>query len=260
MSAVGKLEDFFLAAFDGADPDRTGLRLDALSMEEAYAIQRRIADKRRARGERVVGYKVGCTSKGIRQQFGLSEPVCGRLFEPHFVHGDAALDYRRFHNCAVEPEFVLRMATDVNQRVPSPEDLIPQIESVAPGIEVHHYRFWFEPRSVQELICSNGIHACQVVGSPRVKASDFDWDLEGVGLFKNGQLAASGIGAEIMGGPLRSLQWLANLLIERGEPLRAGDWVIPGSPVPLVQVADGDIIEACFTHLGTCRVQFTSQA
>lgn len=56
----------------------------------------------------------------------------------------------------------------------------------------------FGELSSQELICSNGLHACLVVGEHKTKPENLDWDIEGVALFKNGELAASGVGAEIM--------------------------------------------------------------
>ena len=81
-------------------------------------------------------------------------------------------------------------------------------------------------------------------------------DLEGVGLFVNGVLADSGIGAEVMGGPLDSLRWLVNHLVRRGEVLRAGQLVIPGSAVGLISVGPGDRVAARFTHLGGVEAVF----
>ena len=81
------------------------------------------------------------------------------------------------------------------------------VKSVSPGIEIHNYDWWFGQPTSHELVCSNGIHACLVVGVEKSVPVNLDWDMEGVGLFKNGELAASGIGAEIMGGPMQSLRW-----------------------------------------------------
>jgi 2-keto-4-pentenoate hydratase len=86
---------------------------------------------------------------------------------------------------------------------------------------------------------------------------DTDLALEGVGLFVNGTLKASGIGAEIMGGPLRSICWLARHAAERGEVPRAGEIIIPGSAVKLVSVSPGETIEACFTRIGSCTARLT---
>ena len=94
------------------------------------------------------------------------------------------------------------------------------------------------------------------MGEQRIPPTELDFGLEGVGLFRNGQLQASGIGAEIMGGPLKSLRWLANHLIRQGEHLQAGQLVIPGSAVELVLVERGDRIAARFTRVGSVSAMF----
>ena len=227
-----------------------------LSIDDAYEVQRQVIAARVAQGEHVVGYKVGCTSRAIRQQFGLSEPICGRLLAPHVHCEQTELNWHDYVQCAVEPEFVLGIGKDVRTEIGDETELLDAIEWVAPGIEVHNYQFWFGEPSSQELIASNGIHAGLVVGDRRVSPTDVDLDLEGVGLFRNGQLEASGIGAEIMGGPLKSLRWLANRLVHQGERLRAGQLVIPGSAVKLVSVEPHDWITASFTRLGSVSATF----
>lgn len=230
--------------------------LGTLSIDDAYEVQRRVIAAREARGEQVVGYKVGCTSNAIREQFGLSEPICGRLMAPHIHYGNTVLDWNDYFDLAVEPEFVFGIARDVRSEIRDQEELLDAIEWVAPGIEIHNYRFWFGEPTSQELIASNGIFAGLVVGEQRISSTGFDFDLEGVGIFSNDELAASGIGAEIMGGPLKSLRWLANHLLSRGEHLKAGQLVIPGSPVKLVSVESGDRIAARFTCIGGVEAEF----
>jgi 2-keto-4-pentenoate hydratase len=232
------------------------LNISDLSTEDAYEVQRQVIAARVSRGEQVVGYKVGCTSKAIRQQFGLEEPICGRLMAPHIHHGETAINWNNYVDLAVEPEFVLGMGHDVRQEMDDERELIDAIEWVAPGIELHNYKFWFGKPTSQELIAANGIFAGLVVGERRTLPADFGFNLEGVGLFRNGALAASGIGAEIMGGPLKSLRWLANHLLRRGEFLQAGHLVIPGSAVGLVSVEPGDQIAARFTRLGSVSAVF----
>jgi len=230
--------------------------LGTLSVNDAYEVQRQVIAAREARGEQVVGHKVGCTSKAIRQQFGLSEPICGRLLAPHIHYGRTVLDWNDYVDLAVEPEFVFGIGRDLRSEIRDQEELLEAIEWVAPGIEIHNYRFWFGEPTSQELIASNGIFAGLVVGQQRTSPAGLDFDLEGVGIFRNGELAASGIGAEIMGGPLKSLRWLANHLIRRGDYLKAGQLVIPGSPVQLISVEPGDRIAASFTRLGSATAEF----
>jgi 2-keto-4-pentenoate hydratase len=257
MDRLGPLADAFLGFFRGHDDEeRCQAPIEALSLDDAYEVQRRVVEARTAEGERVVGYKVGCTSRAIRRQFGLTEPICGRLMSPHVHHGDTSLGWHDYRGPAVEPEFVFVMGKDLAEEVSDSGSLLDAIDSVSPGIEVHNYCFRFGEPTSQELVASNGLHACLVVGDRKTDPKNIDLDLEGVGLFVNGVLADSGIGAEVMGGPLLSLRWLVNLLVRRGEVLRAGQLVIPGSPVGLIRVGPGDRVSARFTHLGGVEAVF----
>lgn len=232
------------------------LAIASLSLGESYEVQRRVIAARVDGGEDVAGYKVGCTSRAIRSQFGLPEPICGHVMHPHVYRSRKILDWNEYHRPAVEPEFVIQIGRDLSDEVGPDETLSDAIDFISPGIELHHYDWWFGEPTMQELVCSNGIHAGVVVGETKVAADSFDWELEGVGIFKNGQLVDSGIGAEIMGGPIHSLRWLVNHLVRRGERLRAGQIVIPGSAVSLIPVSPNDVLTAKFTHLGTVTAEF----
>ena len=256
MTDLSGLATTFLKLFDAQQPGDRPASLTALTIDQAYTIQQLVIDARTERGERVVGYKVGCTSSAIRRQFGLEEPICGRVLQPHVYQHNARLDCNRLFQPAVEPEFVIRMGADLDRELVDDEPIEQAIESVAPGIEIHNYHFWFGQPTLQELIASNGIHASLVVGEPRPVVPGFDWNQEQVSLIKNDALAASGSGAEIMGGPLISLRWLANHLLRRGQKLRAGDMVIPGSPVELIPVRADDVVTAQFSQLGQVTAAF----
>ena len=252
--------DTFLRLFTEHRFEHTGSEpITSLTIQDAYNIQQMVIDARTSSGEQVVGYKVGCTSEAIRQQFGLAEPICGRLMAPHVTCGDAVLEHGDYFDCAVEPEFVVMIGSDLTDEVGEQEGLAAAIDFVSPGIEVHNYRFWFGEPTSQELIASNGIHAALVVGDQRTSPGSFDWDAEAVSIFLDGEQAASGLGREIMGGPMKSLCWLVNHLVRRGESLRAGQLVIPGSPVRLVLVEPGDLVSARFTNLGRVDAQFTTE-
>jgi 2-keto-4-pentenoate hydratase len=236
-----------------------GALLD-LSLEEAYDVQSRYIALRAADGEQPVGWKVGCTSRAVQGQFGLTTPVHGRLLRPHMHENGAHLPYSGFHGCAVEPELVLVMAERVSDPDLPDADLVAAIGEVRPGIELHNYTFMHGPPSSQELIASNAIHAGLVIGGPGLPAADMDLAMEGVGLWVNGVLATSALAAEILGaGPLASLRWLVTRLRESGRVLEPGELVIPGSPVGLVRVSAGDSVTARFTTAGRCEARFDSE-
>lgn len=253
----GLAEDFYWI-FHQKEPQRLAKGLvETLSLGEAYAVQDRVVQRRVMDGERVAGFKVGCTSNAIRRQFGLKEPICGRLMKPHIHYGSVSLNIDAFTCCAVEPEFVLRIGRTPGGGDLSDEALLDSIDAVAPGIEVHHYKFWNGSPTSQELIASNGIHACLIVGGAWRKPDALQLRQAEVELNIDGQSAASGRGSEIMeSGPLASLRWLVQHLEGRGLTLDTGDLVIPGSPVELVQVPPNARVTARISNLGEAEAIF----
>ncbi len=259
-AGVDTLANEMLAIFR-ARPRSPAISVDVslLSNAQAYEVQHRVIAMRVASGERAVGYKVGCTSPAIRAQLGLEEPICGHLMAPHIHPSGCSLDIGGFIGCAVEPELVLGVGAPLAGNDVPDAELMAAIEWVAAGIEVHHYRFFQGQPTVQELIASNGIHAAVVVSDDRRPLDDADLALERVEIWRNRRLAASGVGSEILGGPLRSLRWLVSYLTRTGRRLEPGALVIPGSAVELVRVGAGYIVEARFSRFGSASVCFTGE-
>jgi|TARA_B110000093_G_scaffold121296_1_gene130005 2-keto-4-pentenoate hydratase len=207
-----------------------------LRVAEAYEVQDEVTKKRIEKGERVVGYKVGCTSTAIREQFGINEPINGRLFQPHILDSKTIIDYSKYVNCAIEPEMVFKIGKDLKGIELSDEELINSIAYVSPGIELHNFKFWVEPPTIQELICSGGIHAGLIVGEQKVDPRKLLFKDEVFSVYKDGNLVTSAPSSEIMGGPIHSLRWLVTFLTKQGKTLKKDSLVIPGSPVELVNI------------------------
>lgn len=207
-----------------------------LSIAEAYTVQDLVAEMRVQRGEKIVGFKVGCTSEAIRSQFGLNVPIFGRLFSPHIHEEEAIVNWNDYVNCAIEPEMVLTLGVDLCGTGLPDDQLIDAIECVSPGIELHNFKFWYDPPTSQELICSGGIHAGLIVGAAKVSPNQLSFEHELFSVRKNGDLIAEAPASEIMGGPIHSLRWLVDSLTHRGLSLQKGSLVIPGSPVELIRI------------------------
>jgi 2-keto-4-pentenoate hydratase len=239
----------------------TDIDIRSLSLTEAYAVQEKYLATRIAAGERFIGYKVGCTSPAIRGQFGLSQPIVGRLLAPHLYQDGAKLNLDDYVDCALEAELVFHLGIDLDGSNLETAHLRSAISAVSPGIEIHNYRFWYGTPSSQELIASNGIHAGLVVGAAYPLLHEVDLNQERTSLIINELEMHSGVGADLMdgGGPIQSLRWLVNHLRERNLGLRAGDLVIPGSATKLIKVKDGDLAEAHFTNFGLCRAIFRKE-
>lgn len=230
------------------------VEIGSLSLDEAYEIQDRVIAQRTAAGERPAGYKVGCTSPAIREQFGLTQPIAGRVMTPHVHNDGATIDIANFVRCAVEPELVVHIGRDLSSDADE-EDIRSSITGISAGIEIHEYVFFHGVPTSQELIASNGIHAGLAVHPEQRALAGIDLMSEAIEICVNGEVRGSGTGADVMGDPMTSLRWLVGHLAVRGRTLRAGDLVIPGSATPLVTVLAGDVVESRFSTFGTCRVR-----
>ncbi len=255
------LSDEFLGIFrDGEPRRRSSLGIQCITLSDAYRVQDKVIESRVNSGERIAGYKVGCTSKAIRQQFGLTEPMYGRLMYPYVYFGDTELNWCDYVNCAIEPEFVLWIGKEITGDRLDTKFLLSAIDAISVGIEVHNYRFWYDPPTSQELIASNGIHACLVVEAEKHPLRNIDLGRERVEVFVNGQLRASGLGSEIMNaGPLASLRWLAQRLRIHGASLQPGQLIIPGSPAKLVEVPPNACTQASITSFGSVHACFVTK-
>ena len=91
-------------------------------------------------------------------------------------------------------------------------------------------KFWYSPPSLQELICSGGIHAGLVIGDEKVPPRDLQFRDEVFHVYKDDKRVTLAPASEIMGGPLNSLRWLVENLTIQGKSLKSGSLMIPGSP------------------------------
>lgn len=228
-----------------------------LSIDQAYRVQELVTKKRMASGEKACGFKVGCTSAAIRKQFGLTEPIYGRMFYPHVTENKGLVDCSNYITCAIEPEMVLKLGKDLQGKNLTNAALIEAIAYVSPGIELHEFNFWITPPTIQELICSGGIHTGLLIGSQKIAPQKLRFYEEAFSVYKNENLVASAPASEIMGGPLHSLRWLVNSLTERGTYLAKGSLVIPGSPVELIPITQRTEVTIEIDRVGSLSTYFT---
>ena len=102
-----------LGDYDARTPGQLIGELIDLTTGQAYALQTEIARLREERGEKVIGYKVGCTSRTIQDQLGIKEPIFGRLFDPECHRSGVHLPYKRYANLAIEGELAIRLLRDL---------------------------------------------------------------------------------------------------------------------------------------------------
>jgi len=201
-----------------------------LLLADAYRIQDELRDALVNRGERLVGWKAGFTSKGPQRTFGVDHPVCGFLLA-----------------------FVMRR--ELAGPGVSAATALTAVEGALPALELVDFRFGGTPTAADAV--ADGVFANAIVlGQPLTPVAAIDLALEGVVYEQNGQVAATNTAAEVLGNPLNSLAWIANHLAGRGLGLRAHDIVMTGSISTLLRPTAGDVVSARFTRLGSVSARF----
>lgn len=238
-----------LADYDAKTVPRLFDQSVALNTVLGYELQHEITRLRDERGEKVIGYKVGCTSTAIQQQLGVDQPIFGRLFNTGCHPPGVRLSYTRFANLAVEGEIAIRLSSDLPDTALSDEEYLAAIESVFPVIELHDYVLKPGSSAGPHLIALNGMHAGFVLAEqPTCHGVPDTW--EGVNVRINDALVGAdpqrGTPSTLVG-PLR---WLASRLAQFGLQLARGQVLLTGSLLELYRVGPGNRITVEAPPLG----------
>jgi 2-keto-4-pentenoate hydratase len=237
-----------LADYDARTPGRLFAEPGDLTAGQAYALQAAIARLREARGERVIGYEVGCTSQAVRQQLGVAEPIYARVFDAGRFPSGATLSFRRFANLAVEGELAVRLGREPFPPPGEPEACRAAIASVFPVIELHHYVLRRLPVAVAVLIATGGLHAGYVAAERESEVGLAE--LEDLGVWIDDRRVGTVAGADLAGAAVRSVSRLARRLAEAGQALAGGQVVLTGSLLRLYPVSPGSRVAVVAVPVG----------
>jgi 2-keto-4-pentenoate hydratase len=237
-----------LADYDARTPGRLFSEPLDLTTVQAYALQAEIARLREQRGEKVIGYKVGCTSPAVQHQLGIGEPIFARIFDTGCFPCGAKLSYRWYANLAVEGELAVRLGQAVPASSVGVDECRTAVTSAFPVIELHHYVLRSPQPSLAELIAGGGMHAGFVLAEeePEVGLPD----LESLSVWIDDQRMGRAAGADVTGLAVRSVRWLADRLAERGLTLARGQVVLTGSLLPLYALGPGSRVVATVAPFG----------
>jgi 2-keto-4-pentenoate hydratase len=230
-----------------------------LAIEDAYAIQTINIERRTAAGERVIGRKVGLTSKPMQQLLGVDEPDFGVLTDEMLVEDGDLIQLSRLVQPRVEAELAFVMSRDLAGPGISAAVALGAIAGVLPAVEVVDSRVADWKIKLVDTVADNASSGLFVIGGRMRPVADLDLRLLGVAISRNGELLDTGAGAAILGNPARCVAWLANTLGSLGEGLRAGDIVLPGAVHKMVPVQPGDVFRAEYAHLGAVTVRFSKE-
>ncbi|MDP2093569.1 MAG: 2-keto-4-pentenoate hydratase [Hydrogenophaga sp.] len=207
-------------------------------------------------GRRVVGLKVGLTSKAVQQQLGVDQPDFGVLFDDmEHLDGDT-IPMARLIQPKVEAEVALVVGADLRGETLSWSEFLRGLAYALPALEIvdsviHDWKI-----TLVDTVADNASSALYVLGNQPVDVGRLDLGALGMQMAINGQTVSVGTGAACLGHPLRAAYWLACAMAERGQSLKAGQVILSGALGPMVPLQAGDAVHASIGALGSvsCRM------
>jgi 2-keto-4-pentenoate hydratase len=232
---------------------------DDLGIEDAYAIQGINVQRRIDRGARVIGRKVGLTSKPMQELLGVNEPDYGVLLDEMYVEEGDEVDLDRLLQPRIEAELAFIMDRDLEGPGVTAPGALAAIAGVLPALEIVDSRVADWRIKLIDTVADNASCGLLTVGGRLTPVDRVDLRLIGMALSRNGEVIDTGAGAAILGNPARCVAWLANKFATFGASLHAGDIILPGAVHRMVPVQRGDVFRAEFAHLGAVTVMFSNE-
>ena len=226
-----------------------------MTVEDAYDVQRLWAQGRMAKGARLVGRKIGLTSRAMQIASNWTEPDYGVILDDALYKDGAIIPAGRFIRPRLETELAFIMAEDWSGVGCQIHDVMRATELVVPALEVIDYRTEV-PRQIVDTIADNAAFGAIILGGRVFRPFDLDVRWVAATLSQNGVIEESGVSAAIMGHPAAGIAWLVNKLAPLGDGLKKGDIVLGGSFTRPINISSGDVIYADYGPLGSIGVRF----
>lgn len=245
--------------------DQIGLltkRHPEMGMDDAYQVQNAIYRAKLDAGRKVIGWKIGLTSKAMQYALKIDIPDSGILFDDMLFQNGATVPAGRFIQPRIEAEIAFVMKGAIGGADVTREDVIAATDYVAPSIEILDTRIQrVDPetgkvRTVFDTISDNAANAGVVLGNERhaIDAVDLRW--VGAITSRNGEVEETGLGAGVLNDPVESVVWLARRMAQYGQSIEPGQIILSGSFIRPVECPSGTEIHADFGSFGSVDIRF----
>ncbi len=229
----------------------------AATMDDAYAVQRAFIDRKLAEGRKVIGWKIGLTSRAMQQQLNITTPDSGVLFDDMAFASGCTIPAGRFIAPRIEAEIAFVMKARLNGDVTRAQ-VLAATDYVAPALEILDTRIvraeGGKTRTIIDTIADNAANAGIVMGDHR---NDPNGDLRWVGAIvkRDGVVEETGLGAGVLDDPVTGIVWLARRMGQYGQAIEPGQIILAGSFIRAMECPSGARIDADFGPFGhlTCN-------
>lgn len=238
------------------------LQYAGMTLDDAYAVQARLVARKRQAGAKVIGWKIGLTSRAMQQALNITTPDSGVLLDDMLFADGATIPAGRFIQPRVEAEIAFVMKSRVAGAGVSRADVLAATDYVAPSLEILDTRILrADPltgkvRAIVDTVSDNAANAGIVLGEAHhaVDAVDLRW--VGAIVSRDGVVEETGLGAGVLNDPVMGIVWLAQRLAQYGMGIEPGEILLSGSFIRPVEAPPGSRFHADFGSFGKVSLNF----
>lgn len=233
-----------------------------MTLDEAYAVQAALVARKQAAGARVIGWKIGLTSRAMQHALMIDTPDSGVLLDDMLFADGATIPPGRFIQPRIEAEIAFLMKAPLSGAEVRRQDVLAATDCVAPSLEILDTRITRadpvtgRPRSIADTVSDNAANAGIVLGPQRHVVDAFDLRWVGAIVSRNGIVEETGLGAGVLNDPVTGILWLVQRLARYGMGIEAGQVLLSGSFIRPVEAPPGSRFHADFGPFGSVRLTF----
>lgn len=254
-------ETLFQAEKTGQQCGLLSSQYPGMTLDDAYAVQAALVAKKRAAGAKLIGWKIGLTSRAMQEALKITTPDSGVLLDDMAFADGAAIPKGRFIQPRVEAEIAFVMKAALQGKI-TRDDVIAATDYVAPSLEILDTRILrADPatgraRIITDTVSDNAANAGIVLGRQRhaVDAHNLRW--VGAIVVRDGVVEETGLGAGVLNDPVTGILWLVHRLAQYGQGIEAGQVLLSGSFIRPIEAPQGSRFRADFGDFGQVSINF----
>ncbi len=213
------------------------------TVEEAYAVQTHWTRLRLGKGDKILGRKIGLTSRAIQEQLGVKEPDYGSLWNSRFFPSSkdrAVIPSRLFIQPRLEGEIAFKIGRKIQGPNITSQEVMEATQSLAVAVEIIDSRIENWRIKLIDTVADNASYGGFATGEWSESLLKSDLPSLKMTTVQNGNCVAEGMGSAVMGHPAVAAAWLANKLSTFGISLEPGDVILSGSLAKAIPARQGD--------------------
>ena len=241
--------------------DLLSLRYPKMTMDDAYAIQEAWIYKKLSIGQKIIGWKIGLTSKAMQYALNIDTPDSGILTDKMHFENNSVIPKGYFIQPRIEAEIAFVMKSSIYGNV-TRDEVIAATDYVSPSLEILDTRILRsdpktgKSRIIFDTISDNAANAGVILGDEKHKVEDIDLRKVGAVVTRNGEVEETGLGAGVLNDPIMGIVWLAQRMAIYEKKIEPGQIILSGSFIRAIEAPSGSNIIGDFFDFGSVGCTF----